>query len=100
MRFSEEFIRKWEHIIDEVHITDVPVECIKKVIIKLQGRRQKTINVQMLRRQGVETEEIEILITRQLSELSDIIRDVDFMLDVEAVAEMVQPETDKLLKGM
>ena len=100
MRFSEEFIRKWEHIIDEVHITDVPVECIKKVIIKLQGRRQKTINVQMLRRQGVETEEIEILITRQLQELSDIIRDVDFMLDVEAVAEMVQPETDKLLKGM
>jgi hypothetical protein len=100
MRFSDEFIRQWEHIIDEVCITDVPVECIKKVIIKLQGRRQKTINVQMLRRQGVETEEIETLITRQLSELSDIIRDVDFMLDVEAVAEMVQPETDKLLKGM
>jgi hypothetical protein len=100
MQFSEEFIRKWEHIIDEVHITNVPVECIKKVMIKLQGRRQKTINVQMLRRQGVETEEIEMLITRQLSELSDIIRDVDFMLDVEAVAELVQPETDKLLKGM
>ena len=100
MRFSEEFIRQWEHIIDEVLITDVPVECIKKVIIKLQGRRQKTINVQMLRRQGVETEEIEMLITRQLSELSDIIRDVDFMLDVEAVAELVQPQTDKLLKGM
>lgn len=100
MRFSEEFIRQWEHIIDQVCITDVPVECIKKVIIKLQGRRQKTINVQMLRRQGVETEEIEVLITRQLSELSDIIRDVDFMLDVEAVAELVQPETDKLLKGM
>ena len=100
MRFSEEFIRKWEHIIDEVYITDVPVECIKKVIIKLQGRRQKTINVQMLRRQGVETEEIEVLITRQLSELSDIIRDVDFMLDVEAVAQLVQPETDKILKGM
>jgi hypothetical protein len=100
MRFSEEFIRKWEHIIDDVLITDVPVECIKKVIIKLQGRRQKTINVQMLRRQGVETEEIEMLITRQLSELSAIIRDVDFMLDVEAVAELVQPETDKILRGI
>jgi hypothetical protein len=100
MRFSEEFIRQWEHIIDEVLITDVPVECIKKVIIKLQGRRQKTINVQMLRRQGMETEEIEMLITRQLSELSAIIRDVDFMLDVEAVAELVQPETDKLLRGI
>jgi len=100
MRFSEEFIRKWEHIIDEVCITDVPVECIKKVIIKLQGRRQKTINVQMLRRQGMDTEEIESLITRQLSELNSIIRDVDFMLDVGAVAELVQPETDKLLKGM
>ena len=100
MRFSDDFLRKWEHIIDEVAITDVPVECIKKVIIKLSGRRQKTINCQMLRRQGMEAEEIEQLITRQLSELSDIIRDVDFMLDVEAVAELVQPETDKLLKGM
>lgn len=100
MRFSEDFLKKWEHIIDEVSITDVPVECIKKVIIKLQGRKQKTINCQMLRRQGMEAEEIEQLITRQLSELADIIRDVDFMLDVEAVAEMVQPETDKILKGM
>ena len=100
MRFSDDFLRKWEHINDEVAITDVPVECIKKVIIKLSGRRQKTINCQMLRRQGMEAEEIEQLITRQLSELSDIIRDVDFMLDVEAVAELVQPETDKLLKGM
>lgn len=100
MRFSDEFIRQWEHIIDQVQITEVPVECIKKVIIKLEGRRQKTINVHVLRRQGMDTGEIESLITRQLSELSDIIKDVDFMLDVAAVAELVQSQTDQLLKDI
>jgi hypothetical protein len=35
-----------------------------------------------------------------IEENEDIIASMELVLDVEAVAEMVQPETDKLLKGM
>jgi hypothetical protein len=63
----------------------------------LTGGRQKTINLQTLRKQGLDEIEIESVLTRTLNELDSSIRDVDFVVDIGAVAELVQPETDKLL---
>jgi hypothetical protein len=100
MQFSDEFLDKWEHIINEVNKTEVPLECIKKVVIKLRGSRQKTINLHTLRRQGLDLEEIETVLTRTLTDLGEQVRDVDFVVDVGAVAEIVQPATDKLLNGL
>ena len=100
MPFSDEFIQQWEHIIEQVNKTEVPLECIKKVVIKLGDRRQKTINLTALRRQGLDLEEVETILTRTLTELGDTVRDVDFVVDVTEVAKLVQPETDKLLKDI
>jgi hypothetical protein len=100
MPFSDEFLAMWEHIIEEVHKTEVPLECIKKVVIKLHGKRQRTINLQTLRRQGLDSEELETILTRTLLELDDQVRDVEFLVDIGAVAELVQPETDKLLNNL
>jgi len=100
MQFSEEFLNKWEHIISEVHKTEVPLECIKKVIVKLPGKKQKTINLSTLRKQGLDMEELEIVLTRTLTELGDEVRDINFVIDIGAVAQIVQPETDKLLNKL
>jgi hypothetical protein len=100
MQFSDEFLERWEHIIDDVDITDVPLECIKKVVVKLHGKRQRTINLDLLRRQGLDIEEIETVMSRTLADLGEQVRDVDFILDVGAIATIVQPETDKLLKDL
>lgn len=98
MQLSDEFLDKWERIIAEVNKTDVPLECIKKVVIKLTGGRQKTINLVTLRKQGLALEEIEAMLTRLLNDLDPEIRDMDFVVDISAVAELIQPETDKLLE--
>jgi len=37
------------------------------------------------------------MLTRYFGENDHQIRDVDFVIDVSAVANLVQPETDKLL---
>jgi hypothetical protein len=100
MPFSDEFLAMWEHIIEEVHKTEIPLECIKKVVIKLHGKKQKTINLQTLRRQGLDSDELETVLSRALHELGDQVRDIEFMVDVNAVAEIVQPETDKLLNNL
>ena len=97
MQHSDDFLDQWEHIINDVHKTDVPLECIKKVVIKLAGGRQKTINVHTLLRQGLQLEEIETMLTRFFQENDQEIRDVDFVVDISSVAALVQPETDKLL---
>lgn len=97
MPFSDEFLAKWEHLIDEVTKTEIPLECIKKVVIRQRGGKQKTINLQTLRRQGLDSEELEIVVGRSLSELEANLHTVNFIVDAAAVAEIVQPATDKIL---
>ena len=100
MPFSDEFIQQWEHIIDEVNKTEVPLECIKKVVIRLHGKKQRTINLATLKKQGLDLDELEIVLSRTLTELGDEVRDIDFVVDVTEVAKLIQPETDKLLNGL
>ena len=100
MQLSDEFLQQWDHIISGVDKTEVPLECINKIVIRLQGGRQKTINLAKLKRDGFDLEEIESYLTRNLLELGDLVRDIDFLVDVNAVARLVQPETDKLLKDL
>ena len=97
MQPTDDFLNQWELIINDVSKTDVPLECIKKVVIKMTGGKQKTINIHALVKQGLSMEEVEAVLTRTFSELDAVIRDVDFVVDISAVANMVQPETDKLL---
>ena len=97
MQHNDEFLSQWEHILADVNKTDVPLECIKKVVIKLAGNKQKTINIHTLRKQGLELEEVETMLTRYFNEHNHEIKDVDFVVDVTSVANLVQPETDKLL---
>nr|NDG05617.1 hypothetical protein [Oxalobacteraceae bacterium] len=100
MPFSPEFIQKWQHIVDSVEVTDVPLECIKKVTIRMYGNRRRTVNLSQLKRAGMDLPAIEDMLNRTFEELGDSVRDVDFMVDVAAVAEIVQPQTDRLLKGI
>jgi hypothetical protein len=100
MQYSDHFLQQWENIISEVNKTDVPLECIKKIVIRLPNKKQKTINLSNLKKQGLVWEEIETVVTRTLADYGDDIRDVDFVVDIGAVVEIVQPETDKLLKDL
>ena len=100
MPLSEEFLSKWDHIISEVEKTEVLLECINKMIVRIDGNRQKTINLARLRRDGLDNDEIEELLNRNLSSLGDTVRTIDFVVDVNAVANIVQPATDKLLKSL
>jgi hypothetical protein len=97
---SPEIFQKWEHIVDGVEKTKIPVEFIKKLIIKLTERRQRTINIKSLFKQGLEPDDIEMVIMRKLEEYDDDMIGIEFVLDIEGIAEIVQPEIDDLLKSV
>lgn len=97
MQPIDDVLDQWELIISEVSKTDVPLECIKKIVIKLKGGKQRTINLHTLLKQGLTIEDIEALVTRTFAELDADIADVDFVVDIKSVAALVQPETDKIL---
>ena len=97
---SPEFIQKWERLLEDIDKQTIPVEFIKKLILRLEGRRQHTINILKLLNQGLEPDQIEEFISRKLIDLDDMVMGIEFILNVESIAEVVQPETDKLLSGL
>jgi len=97
---SPEFIEKWEHILEDVEKNKIPVEFIKKLVVKLQGKKQHTINIEKFLTQGLEPEQIEEVVSRKLQELDDSVVGVEFILNVQNIADAVQPETDKLLNRL
>ena len=99
MLLNDDFLANWEDIVNAVDKDHCPISCVKKVVFKThQG--QKTINLRSLRRQGIDDESIEQAVSSFIENNEKIIKSMELVLDVEAVAEIIQPETDKLLKGM
>lgn len=100
MPLDDDQLKRWEKLISEVNATEVPLECIKKVLIKLEGGRQRTINLHTLQRQGLNLEDIETALIRTINEYGDRVRNLEYVIDAATVAEMLQPETDKLLEKL
>ena len=96
-RLSEEFLAKWEDLVDGVEKTDVPVECIKRLVIKLKDGKRRYLNISTLRKKGYDPIELEEVLNDKLAEYDGMIENIDFFVDVEAVAEHVQKETDSIL---
>lgn len=97
---SPEFIEKWEHILLDVDKQKIPIQFIKKMIVKLQGKRQQTINIEKLIDQGLDPEQIEEVVSRKLNDLDNLIVGIEFILNVQTIAETVQPATDEILKKL
>ena len=51
-------------------------------------------------KQGLEYEEIEDIVTTKLTELDRDLIGIEFVLHIENIAEVVQPETEKLLSKL
>jgi hypothetical protein len=97
---SPDFIKKWEHILEDVEKQKIPVEFIKKLVIKLRGKRQQTINIKKFLEQGLDPTQIEEAVSRKLHEMDDEVVGVEFILNVENIANIVQPETDRFLNKL
>lgn len=97
---SPDFIEKWEHILEDVEKQKIPIQFIKKIVMKLQGKKQQTINISRMLDQGLDPEQIEEAVSRKLLELDELVVSVEFILNVQSIAETVQPETDKLLNKL
>jgi len=97
---SPEYLSKWEHILEDIEKSKVPIQFIKKIIVRMVGKKQHTINIQSLLKQGLSPEEVEEVVSRRLEELDPMITSFEFILNVESIAETVQPQTDKLLNNL
>ena len=93
-------IQDWERLLEDVEKHRIPVKFLQKLVLRLVGRKQKTINIEKFIRQGLDNETVEMIVSKQLEEHEEEILSIDFILNIERIAAAVQPETDKLLSGL
>lgn len=94
---SPEFLKKWAHILADVDKHAMPIEFINKIIVKLKHRKQHTINVNRLFQQGLTSDQVEDIVSRKLNELDEELVKFEIILNIESIADVVEPETEKLL---
>ena len=97
---SPEFMSKWERLLEGVDKQKIPIEFIKKLVLKLERKRQRTINIERHLRDGLDPDQIEDVVSKVLTELEDDVTSIEFVLNVQSIAETVQPETDRLLNKL
>lgn len=97
---TPEFLEKWNNILETVEKNKIPIQFIKKMVLKLHGKKQQTINIERLMNQGLDVSQIEEAVSRKIGEIEQEIVSIEFVLDVKTISETIQPETDQLLKDL
>jgi len=99
---DEARLDKWEMLIETIDKSDIPIEFVNNLNItfkeEVEGRVQLDVEVQKLRNHGWTDEDIEEIIQQVITENHNNIQSIYFFLDVEHVADVVQRQTDKILK--
>lgn len=92
--------KKWQDIVNGVDKKEVPIDILQHISVQLIDGTNITINVRELIEDGQNSQEIEQLLDEKFNQLDQYIKNVDFFVDIEKVVKTVQPETDKVLKGL
>lgn len=91
---------KWNKILKDVEKQEVPVTLLESLAVHLIDGTTVNIDIKELILEGMEPNEIERMLNEKLTSLDHIIKDVDFYVSVDDVANMVQPITDSFLKDL
>jgi hypothetical protein len=91
---------KWESILKSVEKKEIPIAMLESINVNLADGTIVKINIRELLSEGADPDELEHEIKLKLKALDNIIDDVDFYISVKAVAQIVQPATDELLKNL
>jgi len=90
----------WKQILSDTDKSEVPIEVMEKVVVNLKDGSFIDVNIRELIEEGIDPILIEEKLNKSLKELDEVIRDVDFHINIESVIETVQPVTNKVLKDL
>lgn len=92
--------QKWESILRSVTKEEVPVELLESLTVNLIDGTKVHVDIKELLEHGRDPRDIEDHINQRLSDLNDLIIDVDFFISIDRVSETVLPMTNKILKNI
>jgi hypothetical protein len=91
---------KWKNILEDVEKKEIPVEVIDKLVVNLVDGSALDIEIGLMLKNGDDPGLIYTALQKQLDSLDDVIDDIDFHINIDAVVNTIQPVTDKILKNL
>jgi hypothetical protein len=91
---------QWQSILKEIDRGSAPVSCLEHIQVILTDGTIVVVDVKQLLSEGMDPNEVELMINAKLKALDHIIEDVDFFVSLDKVASTVQPLTDTILKDL
>ncbi len=92
--------KNWQDILGQVEKHEVPITLLHSITVNLIDGTSVFINVKQLLEELDDAEHVEDLLNHKFQSLDEYIDNVDFFIDVEKVADEIQPITDHILKGL
>lgn len=100
---DEDRIKSWELLIDAADKTDIPIEFVQCINLEfhepVRGETIQDIDLRSMREHGFSDPELEEIMSQVMLEHNDNIKSVNFYLNVEYIAELVERHTKHLLGG-
>lgn len=91
---------KWDKILRDVEKNNVPINLLDYIVVNLIDGTQVSIDIQELLAEGMTPDEIEKALETRFETLDFLIKDVDFYVNIDQLAKVVQPITDGFLKDL
>ena len=99
-KFTKEFVDKWEYLLNEVDMDDVPLDYIDRLELFFNdGKPPAFIDITSLL-QEQNSYKLEQTINKELDKIEDVLERVDFHLNIEKVVQTVDTATSKTLKDL
>jgi hypothetical protein len=92
--------KSWQDIVNGVDKREVPISVLEHISVQLIDGTNISINIKELINAGQDPNDIEEMLDQKFNELDQYIKNVDFFVDIDKVKDTIQPETDKVLKGL
>ena len=97
---SKEFIDKWEYLLNEVEMDDIPLDYIERLELFFNdGKPPAFIDITSLL-QDQKSWKLEQTINKELDKIEDILERVDSHLNLEKVVETIDTATSETLKDL
>lgn len=89
---------QWKQILKSVNKNEVPVNLLQSVTVNLIDGTSVEVDIQALLKEGNDPDDVRDMLNVRLDRMDSMIRDIDFLISIDAVANTVQPLTNELLK--
>lgn len=91
---------QWKKILKDVEKREIPITMLQSLSVNLIDGTMVNINIKQLLAEGNDPEIIEEMLNIKLKSLDHMVDDIDFYVDIDNVAKIVQPITDQILKDL